>query len=215
MKKRIVALGMAAVLLTSACLTGCVKVVKIGEEGKYTGEVEFNAGDDVAAMWEDAILPEMNEKAVDLVEFLEQSNGDYTTLAEEYGKYSMGTSGELSYVVKGTGTVEEVNTESQAGYMTVKLDGYDGDAQIRIQVGPVYRGSSIRDSLSFLSFGDYTNQEDWAAISQSINQMVASEVVEPADPASLQGRSISFVGAFTVSAGSTDILITPVVLEAN
>ena len=215
MKKRIVALGMAAVLLASACLTGCVKVVKIGEEGKYTGEVEFNAGDDVAAMWEDAILPEMNEKAVDLVEFLEQSNGDYTTLAEEYGKYSMGTSGELSYVVKGTGTVEEVNTESQAGYMTVKLDGYDGDAQIRIQVGPVYRGSSIRDSLSFPSFGDYTNQEDWAAISQSINQMVASEVVEPADPASLQGRSISFVGAFTVSAGSTDILITPVVLEAN
>ena len=217
MKKQIVALGLAVALAASATFTGCgiVKVVKIGEEGKYTGEVEFNAGDDVAAIWEASALPELNEKAMDLIEFLTQSNGDFTALAEEHGKYSMGTSGELSYVVKGTGTVEEVNTESQAGYMKIKLDDYNGTEEVKIQIGPVYRGSSIRDSLSFLKFGDYTNQEDWAAVSQSINQVVAETVVEPADPSSLEGKSVSFVGAFTVSTGSTEVLITPVVLEAN
>lgn len=177
--------------------------------------MEFNAGDDVAAIWESSALPEMNETAVDLTEFLTQSNGDLTALAGDYGKYSMGDSGELSYVVKGTGTVEEVNTESQAGFMTVKLDGYTGSEAVKIQIGPVYKGSSIRDSLSFIKFGDYKNQEEWAAVSQSINKVVADDVVGPADPASLQGKTISFVGAFTVSSGSTDVLITPVVLEAE
>lgn len=99
--------------------------------------------------------------------------------------------------------------------MTVKLDGYTGSEAVKIQIGPVYKGASIRDSLSFIKFGDYKNQEEWAAVSQSINKVVADDVVGPADPASLQGKTISFVGAFTVSSGSTDVLITPVVLEAE
>ena len=217
MKKRMIALALTLTLAASTLLTGCgiVKVVKIGEEGKYTGDVEFNAGDDVEAIWEESALPEMNENAVDLKEFLEESNGDLTALADEYGKYSMGDSGELSYVVKGSGTVEEVNTQSQAGYMAIKLDGYNGTEVIKIQIGPVYKGSSIRDSLSFIKFGDYKNQEQWAAVSQSINEVVAKDVVEPAKPDSLQGKTISFVGAFTVSTGISDVLITPVVLEAE
>ncbi|RGU89619.1 DUF2291 domain-containing protein [Clostridium sp. AF15-17LB] len=217
MKKRMIALALTLTLAASTLLTGCgiVKVVKIGEEGKYTGDVEFNAGDDVEAIWEESALPEMNENAVDLKELLEGSNGDLATMADEYGKYSMGDSGELSYVVKGTGTVGEVNTQSQAGYMTVKLDGYNGTESVKIQIGPVYKGSAIRDSLSFIKFGDYKNQEQWAAVSQSINKVVAKDVVEPAKPDSLQGKTISFVGAFTVSAGSSDVLITPVVLEAK
>ena len=52
-------------------------------------------------------------------------------------------------------------------------------------------------------------------MSQSINKIIAEEIVNPADPASLEGKTVSFVGAFTVSAGSTDILITPVALQAE
>lgn len=215
MKKRIIALALTLALACSVMLTGCVKVIKIGEEGKYTGDVEFNAGDDVAAIWDDSVLPEFEENAVELTEFLTQSNGDLTTLAEKHGKYSMGDSGELSYIVKGTGTVSEVNTESQAGYMAVKLDGYSGTENVRIQTGPVYKGSSIRDSLSFIKFGDYKNQQQWAAVSQSINEVVAKDVIEPAKPAELQGKKISFIGAFTVSAGSSDVLITPTMLEVQ
>ncbi|WP_089983721.1 DUF2291 domain-containing protein [Clostridium sp. C105KSO13] len=217
MKKRMAVLGLTVALAVSVLLTGCqvVKVVKIGEEGKYTGETEFNAGDDVAAIWESSALPELNETAVDLKDFLTESKGELTKLADKYGKYSMGVSGELSYVVKGSGTVEEVNNESQAGCLALKLDGYTGAESIKLQIGPVYKGSSIRDTLSFIKFGDYKNQEEWAAVSQSINQVVAKDVVEPAKPESLQGKTISFVGAFTVSAGSTDVLITPAVLEAK
>lgn len=214
MKKRMLALGLALALVSSVMMTGCVKVVKIGEEGKYTGVTEFNAGDDVAKIWESSALPEMNEKAADLGAFLKEANGDLKSVADKYGKYSMGTSGELNYVVKGTGTVEEVNTESKAGFMAIKLDGYEGSETIKIQIGPVYKGSAVRDSLSFIKFGDYTNQEEWAAVSQSINDLVAKQVVEAADPESLKGKTVSFVGAFTAS-DNAEILITPVVLEAK
>lgn len=40
--------------------------------------------------------------------------------------------------------------------MTVKLDGYDGPEEISIQIGSVYKGSSIRDSLDVIKFGDYS-----------------------------------------------------------
>lgn len=213
MKKRMLALVLTFALAASLA-TGCVTVVKIGEEGKYTGTTEFNAGDDVAKIWESDALPELNEKAVELNDFLTEANGDITSLADKYGKYSMGDSGELNYVVKGTGTVEEINTESKAGFVVVKLEGYAGSEVVKLQVGPVYKGASIRDSLSFIKFGDYTNQQEWAAVSQSINKIVADEVVAPVKPETLQGKTISFVGAFTAN-GNEELLITPVVIEVK
>lgn len=213
MKRRILALGLI-LAMTVSLSTGCMKIIKVGEEGKYTGVTEFNAGDDVKSVWDSNIMTEMDEKAVELSDFLTEAGGDLNSLAEKYGKYSMGSSGELSYVVKGTGTVEEVNQESRAGYMTVTLDGYDGPEVIQIQIGSVYKGSSIRDSLDFIDFNDYTNQQEWAAISQSINSIVDEEVVQAADPAGLSGKTVTFEGAFTVS-GNESILITPVRLETN
>ena len=57
MKTRLIGLrglSLATALILAAsvmCMTGCVKVVKIGEEGQLTGDVEFNAGDNVADIW--------------------------------------------------------------------------------------------------------------------------------------------------------------------
>lgn len=210
MKTRILALWLGLVL-TAASLTGCVTIVKIGEEGKLTGDVKFNAGDNVAAIWDSAVLPELEEKAVDLSRFLEEANGDLKSLVDKYGKYSMGTSGEINYVVTGSGTVAEINTEKKAGYMTVEPEGYGGNVVVKIQIGSVYKGSSVRDSLDVISFGDYTNQEEWAAVSQSLNQIIDENVVKTIDPASLQGKHIEFTGTFTAS-GNEEILITPVIL---
>ena len=42
MRKRMLAAGLVAVMMTT-CMTGCVKVVKIGQEAELTGEQEFNA----------------------------------------------------------------------------------------------------------------------------------------------------------------------------
>lgn len=210
MRKRIIAV-LIAMGLVMTTLTGCVKVVKIGEEGNLTGEVEFSASDNVGSFWETQALPELTGKAVDLGEFLKEANGDLGSLADKYGKYSMGDSGELTYTVKGTGTVTEVQTEKKAGYIAIKLEGYDGSEEIKIQVGSVIKGSSVRDALSFIKFGDYTNQEEYAAVSQSINDVIMEKVINPETASGLNRKTIEFTGCFTVK-DDTTILITPVVL---
>ncbi len=211
MKKRVLALTLAFVMVLGS--TGCVKVVKIGEEGALTGNVEFNASDNVSDMW-DAAVANIEEKAVELPTFLTEANGDLSSLVDQYGKYSMGTSGTISYAVKGTGVVEEVNQEKKAGYMTVKLDGYEGSEVIKIQIGSIYKGSSTRDTLDIVNFGDYTNQQDWAAVSQELHTMIDTDVIQPADPASLVGKTIDFTGTFSVE-GNDELLITVVRLETK
>ncbi len=211
MKKKILVLSLAAMLAVS--VTGCVKVVKIGDEGSLTGKVEFSASDSVSALWESA-EKKIEEKAVELPAFLEEAGGDLKSLVDKYGKYSMGTSGSISYAVKGTGTVEEVDQEKKAGSMIVKLDGYDGPETIKLQIGSIYKGSSTRDTLDVISFGDFTNQEEWAAISQELHAMIDQNVVQPADPGSLQGKTIDFVGTFTADSDD-ELLVTPVKLEVK
>lgn len=211
MKKRIMALVMTLAFVLSC--TGCVKVIKIGEEGKYTGKVEFNAADAAASLWEGAVA-NIEEKAVNLPDFLTEADGNLSSLVDKYGKYSMGTSGTISYAVKGTGVVEEVNQEKKAGFIVVKLDGYDGDEIVKIQIGSIYKGSSTRDTLDIIDFGDYTNQQEWAAISQELHTAIDTNVIQPADSANLTGKTIEFTGTFTVD-GNDELLITAVVLDVK
>jgi predicted lipoprotein len=213
MIKRFIVL-FTAVALAVASMTGCMKIIKIGEEGKYTGEVKFNAGDDVASIWDSAALPELTGKAVDLPTFLTEANGNMKSLADKYGKYSMGTSGELNYTVKGTATVQEVNTEKKAGYMVVALDGYDGPVKIMIQIGTVYKGTAVRDSLNIIKFEDYKNQVDFAAVSQSIHNIIQTSIIDKLDLTSIKGKKIDFTGCFTADK-EDEILITPVALTVK
>ena len=78
----------------------------------------------------------------------------------------------------------------------------------------VYKGSSVRDSLDFIKFGDYKNQQEWAAVSQSLHDIIDTTVVKAAAPETLQGRTIEFTGTFTANKDD-EILITPVKLTVN
>lgn len=205
---------LGVIVLVASSLTGCMKIVKIGEEGKLTGEVTFNAGDNVAEIWDTTVVPDLTKKAVDLTAFLTEASGDLKSLANKYGKYSMGTSGELSYTVKGVVTVKKVNTEKKAGYMEVTLEGYTGKEVIRLQIGPVYKGSAVRDSLEFIRFEDYKNQVDYAAVSQSLHDTIQKNIIANLNINGLVGKQIEFVGCFTVDKNDL-LIITPVVIEVK
>ena len=122
----------------------------------------------------------------------------------------MGDKGELSYIVKGQGKITEVNNEKKAGYMTLQLEGYSGPEQVKLQIGSVYKGSAVRDCLSFIKYEDYTNQVDWAQVSQSIHDVIDKDVVKKADVANLKGKTVEFTGCFSVGSNQKEILVTPV-----
>lgn len=208
MKHRAVLILAVLVLIAAA---GCAKIVPIDQVEELTGNKSFDASESASGLWEEAEA-NIESKAVDLPELLNEAGGDLTSLADKYGKYSMGNSGSISYAVKGSGTVEEVNTDKKAGYMTVKLNGYDGPEVIKIQIGDIYKGSSTRDTLDIVSYGDFTNQQEWAEISQQLHALIDENVVKPADPASLTGQTVDFVGTFTAD-GNDELLITAVKLD--
>lgn len=212
LKKTIIIIIVTIIVIGYMAATATV--VKTGQENLLTGEAVFNPGDSVAAIWDTQAIPDLSGKAVDLKQFLEEANGDLKSLADKYGKYSMGTAGELSYTVKGTGTVKSVNTEKKAGFMEIALNDYTGAETIKLQIGSVYKGSAVRDSLSFIRFEDYTNQVDYAAISQSIHSLIQENVINKVDLTAIEGKEIEFIGCFTV--GSNDeLLITPVTLTVK
>ena len=211
-KKNIVITALVALFVVYSAAS--VTVVKEGEEAKLTGEVVFDPTTVATNFWRDNAQSYFNEKAVDLVTMLNEANGDFASVASKYGYYSMGDSGELSFIVKGSGTVTAVKNKLRAGYLGVKLDGYDGSVQSRLQIGPVFKGSAVRDTIKLISYKDYKNQIEWAQVSVAFHNLISKEVLAPIDMASLQDKKVSFIGCFTVSRPS-QIQITPVSLTVE
>jgi predicted lipoprotein len=114
--------------------------------------------------------------------------------------------------VKGTGVVTDVNLQSRAGQALVRLDGgVPAPATIAIQVGPVLRGTALRDALGFVRFTDFTNQFDFAAVANALNDRVLETVVGPVDVSGLSGQRVSFTGAVARDARAAATLeIVPV-----
>jgi len=208
MKRRILICCLISTLISSM-MTGCVKIVKAGEEGKLTGIEVFNASTNVDEIWESKAIPELDGKAIDLGQLLTEANGDISSLGEKYGKHAQGKDSALNFTVKGKCKVKSINTESRAGYIQVNLDDYNGAEVIKLQVGPVFKGTAVRDSLEIIKFDQYKNQVDYAAVSASINNMITSTVFKDLNTASLEGKEIEFVGCFALDKAD-ELLITPI-----
>lgn len=211
MKKKIGIYILLVVLTTTT--TGCMKIINKGEEGKYTGKTTFDASNSVEGIW-DEVVSDIEGRAIEITELLVEANGDLSAVADKYGKYSMGDQGTINYPVKGTAVVEQVEKEKKAGYITLKLAGYSGTEEIKMQIGSVYKGSSTRDTLSVIHFGDYTNQEEWAAMSQQLHRFIDEKVIKPIDFDNLVGKKIAFTGTFTAEQ-KDEVLITPIRLEVQ
>lgn len=208
MNKKLFLIALMAILPLS--ITGCVTVVKIGEEANYTGESMFSASESVGGLWEQA-KADIEGKALGLAVILEESGGDLKSLAQ---KYATGQTGSASYAVKGSATVKGVNQEKKAGFMTVELEGYSGPIIVNIQIGSIYKGSSTRDALDIISFGDYTNQQEWAAISKELHSKIDQDVIQALNLPEIVGKSIDFTGTFAEQ-GNDEVLITPISLNVK
>ena len=65
-----------------------------------------------------------------------------------------------------------------------------------------------------IKYGDYTNQQEFAAVSQSIHSLIPENVVNPENAKDYEGKKVSFIGCFTVN-DNAELLITPVELTAE
>lgn len=218
-RRAAIAASCLAVLLVACKPYTVVKLNR--DEGQNQGAVKvyfendkFNADDYVTKIWDSKVLPYIEEKANEAPAVVSEYRKDADLAGEKYGTRSSSEGIPWNYVVKGRGKAIAVDTESMAGTVGVDLLPCDGKEDLRIQVGPVIKGTSIRDSLSFLSFDEFENQIEFAKLANTMNKRVHDLILSKIDFSKVQGKEVEFSGVFTAD-GTEDVLMTPVRLTVR
>ncbi len=221
--KSLSVVGLLFALLTlSGCVLATVRTLDEDEEAKQG----FDPGAYVEEIWESRVLPAYSDEAVDLVTLLGAIEADEDAAIAEYGHRS-GT-GAYSFMVRGEGTILTFDTSSRAGLLVVDLAPTDGTADINIAVGPLIKISqrgSVRDAVGFIEYGNFVNQQEFAGVANAMGERItamiaealgaeSADVIGDLDPASFDGKTVSFVGAYSLDTRD-NIIIVPVELEVS
>jgi len=119
--------------------------------------------------------------------------------------------------VRGRGVAVDVDQRSRVGVLHVRLDGAAPVPVVALQIGPVLRGTAVRDAASFVHFTDFANQTDFAAVANGLNDCVLTRVLAPIDISALRGQSVTFIGAMSTSAVADGraIEVVPLALQID
>jgi predicted lipoprotein len=174
--------------------------------GAGSQPAESKAAQFVDGFWA-KLAPLFEEKAQDIAKVLPEIHADPNAAGEKYGRRE--ATNPYNYMVKGTGKVTEINTTSAAGTAIVEIPGLD--EKVALQIGPVVRGTALRDATGLVSFNEFSNQLDYADVSKEMNTRALKTAFAAVPAASLAGKSVTFYGTFTFDPHSkSPVLVTPV-----
>ena len=134
-------------------------VVTIEDAEKAVQSEAFDPVAYVDGIWETQLIPTFNEKAVELPKILSEMKpgadgtapkDELIATANQYGSITGGEA--LVYMVKGSGKIVAVNTDTSLGTAEVALNGYDGPIKVLLYVGTRIPSdeTSVRDSVGFI-----------------------------------------------------------------
>jgi predicted lipoprotein len=197
-----VGVGVLAVMWNYGFTVVSIAQVKQVEQSEAFDPVKY-----VDGLWADKIIPTITARAVDLPTILNAihpkpdgyaAKDELVPIAKQYGLITVGEA--QVYSVKLKGKVLSVDAKSRSGAMEIQLDGYTGPIKVYVYVGTSIPSdnSSIRDAVGFINFGDFKEQTQYGKVAAEINSRVVKEVLDPLDKGSLQGKTVSVTGAFTI-----------------
>jgi predicted lipoprotein len=201
---RVIGLGLVVLVLAAMAIDTTYK--KPGET-TATGRAAFDPAKYGEETFPKAVST-LEDSAVPLPKLHAALRKNADAAGEQYGKrqgsspYSFSTSG------------EGVAGKAEGGLMPVRVRGVPKGATVSLQVGPAINGTAIRDAVGFIEFGQFTNQVEYAAAATALNEQVKRQVLADIDPVALEGKRVSFVGAFSTVTPDV-VTITPVELETG
>ncbi|GGG71870.1 hypothetical protein GCM10011415_19780 [Salipiger pallidus] len=116
------------------------------------------------------------------------------------------------FFMQGEGQVVEANLDSRARRMELDMDG-DGSADIALQLGPVVRGTALRDALPFVSFTDFRDQIEFAKLGRALNDRATANLPELSGD--LTGSTVAFTGVFGLNSSAETPMAVPTSLEVR
>ncbi|OBZ94877.1 hypothetical protein ADU59_13775 [Pararhizobium polonicum] len=199
------AISLAIVL----ALPGC-KIIKTptAEEAAEAASGGFNPNRQVADIWDAKVIPFLEKRAGTFQEVSALAASDLNAAAAKYGHKEKEGSAPWTFAAKVSGTIIKAETTSRAAYLDTDVDG-DGKADVRIQIGPVIRGTAIRDSLDFVNFNEFKNQIQWAEFGKAFNVHVNGLTLEKLPRDGLEGKKVEALGAYPLPSAGQPALLTP------
>ncbi|GAA3385315.1 DUF2291 family protein [Cryptosporangium minutisporangium] len=154
------------------------------------------------------VAPLIEENAVPLTELVPALRADADAAGAKYGKRE--GSSPYSFPASAEGTGGELN----GSLLSLTVEGLPPGTQVWVQVGPAITGTSLRDATGTIKFGDFLNQVQYADAGTALNNEVRTQVLAGTTPATLTGKKISVVGAFTFLTPEV-VTLTPVKFEVT
>ncbi|MFV0447087.1 MAG: DUF2291 family protein [Vibrio sp.] len=99
--------------------------------------------------------------------------------------------GKASEFVRINGVVSSVDDSQKAATMIVTQE----QSEVVVQIGPIIRGNSIRDAVSFINFDDFKNQVQFARLSKELNKKAMENFTRP--DSSWIGATVDILAAVT------------------
>ncbi|MBS7543856.1 DUF2291 family protein [Ancylobacter oerskovii] len=207
------------VLAGLLALPGC-KLVKNEELAKAKAEGGTQAGAGASAfdpdrmardMWGPRIVPYLEAKAGPFTEVQALIARNPDEAGTRFGYREKPEGMPWTIASRFEGRIVAANTASRAATVDVDVDG-DGTADAVVQIGPVIRGTALRDRLDFISFNAFTNQIDYAQFAKSLNTLMAETALAKLPREDLVGRKLSVIGVFPLDKPGGKPLVTPAVV---
>ena len=185
----------------SSCVPWTVRPID-AEKESASGPAAASPVEYVDTIWTARLVPAVQTGGVEARALLDALAASPEEAARRYGHHE--ANGPVYYLVKGQGMVTEVDTRSRMGLALVDIAPYDGRPDISIQIGPVLRGTALRDSTGIVRFSDFVNQLQFADVGNELNGRVLKTVLAPLDVAKLKGRLVAFAGALAAPEGKLE-----------
>ncbi|WP_321475818.1 DUF2291 domain-containing protein [uncultured Paludibaculum sp.] len=169
----------------------------------------------VDSIWLAKLLPSVSTSAVEARVLLDALAASPEQAITRYGRRE--PDAPPYFVVKGAGTVVSVDTHSRQGLLLVDIAPFDRRPDMSIQIGPVLRGTSLRDATGIVHFSDFVNQLQFADVGNELNNRVLKTVLANLEPTQLKGRIVSFTGTLAAEAKADPPLreLVPVALTVE
>ena len=210
--------SLLACFVAVAMLAGCKIVQKLPvavavADGTVAATPADRVGQVVEDTYEAQLVPFVAQGAVEIGELRFAIAGGLAEAGATHGGQAAG-GGAWNFLAKGEGVIVGADRESRAAVLDVDLDG-DGTGDLQVQLGPVVKGTALRDVAPFYQFTDFKDQIEFAALARSLNTRATEALDLP--EGDLVGLRASFEGAFAMRSGTEPVQIVPtrLVLEGR
>nr|WP_315266990.1 DUF2291 domain-containing protein [Microbacterium lemovicicum] len=178
----------AIVVLVAAVLT--TKVVTIQDAEAAQTADRFDPSQYADERFDSEIVPQIEGDAVALTTLLTDLEGGADEA--EFG-HAPGAGSSYSFPVSFTAVAGAPN----GSILPMTVEGIPAGVTVQVQIGPAINGTALRDVTGTVSFNEFTNQLEFQQVATEFNNRVRDGALAGVDPAQLEGRTVTVVGAYT------------------